>query len=275
MGSSSEVPAGRLPGAAPSAPPAVALDRVRVAYGEHVVLEDISVAFPAGAMVGLIGPNGAGKSTLLKAVLGLVPLARGRIDVLGQKAAGQRRALAYVPQRGELDWGFPITVEEMVLLGRIGRSGLFRRTGAADRAAARTALERLGLWALRRRQIGELSGGQQQRVVLARALAQEGQVLLLDEPLTGVDVPTQEAILAVLTELRGEGASVVMSTHDLPLAASCCDCLCCLNHHLIAFGPPAAILTSTVLQATFGGQLIPLEGGATLLAPVSGGHDHV
>src|SRR5438094_10057182 len=130
-------------GAVPAGTPAVAFDRVRVAYGDHVVLEDISVAFPAGGMVGLIGPNGAGKSTLLKAVLGLVPLARGRIDVLGRKAAGQRRALAYVPQRGELDWSFPITVEEMVLLGRLGRSGLFRRTGAVDRAAAHTALERL------------------------------------------------------------------------------------------------------------------------------------
>jgi ABC-type Mn2+/Zn2+ transport system ATPase subunit len=254
---------------------AVSLADVRVAYGDHVVLDGVTVAFPAGAMVGLIGPNGAGKSTLLKAVLGLLPSAHGMVRVLGRPAGAGRKEVAYVPQRGEVDWRFPISVEEVVLLGRLGRRGLFRRFGPADHAAARAALERLDVWDLRRRPIGGLSGGQQQRVFLARALAQEASVLLLDEPLTGVDPATQDALMAILASERDAGRAVVIATHDLHLAAARFDLLCWLNHGLIAYGPPAETMTPDLLQRTFGGHLIELAGTQTLLAPSAGGHDHV
>ena len=265
------LPLSRSPrGAVPSETTGLSVTALDVAYGERLVLEDVSLACHAGEIVGLLGPNGCGKSTLLKAAVGLVPRLRGEIRLDG--APLDRAVLArvaYVPQRNEVDWSFPITVEEVVLLGRQGRLGLFGRPGPADRRAAREALERLGMDSLRRAQIGELSGGQQQRVFLARALAQQGEVLLLDEPLTGVDTKTQAVVLELLAELRAAGQAIVMATHDLAQAAEGCDRLCLLNGRVIAFGPPAAVLTGEHLAATYGGGgvlRLPGSDGAQVIA---------
>jgi ABC-type Mn2+/Zn2+ transport system ATPase subunit len=231
----------------------LAVAHLSVAYDDRVVLADATMECRAGEIVGLLGPNGSGKSTLLKAVLGLVPRVRGEVTLDGEPLdRAARRRVAYTPQRSEVDWAFPITVEEVVLLGRQGRLGLFGRPGRHDRGVARAALERLGMAEHRRAQIGELSGGQQQRVFLARALAQEGDVLLLDEPLTGVDANTQLVLIELLHELRRDGQSIVVATHDLPEAAALCDRLCMLNGRVVAFGPPEAVLTQSTLAETYG-----------------------
>ncbi|HEY3108126.1 MAG TPA: metal ABC transporter ATP-binding protein [Chloroflexota bacterium] len=236
------------------APSGLEIEGLTVAYDERVVLADASLSCRRGEVVGLLGPNGSGKSSLLKGVLGLAPRVAGRVKLDGAPLDRRRRArVAYTPQRGEVDWGFPITVEEVVLLGRQAHLGLFGRPGRADRALAAAALERLGMLAQRRAQIGELSGGQQQRVFLARALAQGGGALLLDEPLTGVDAQTQSVVLALLEELRRDGQAIVVATHDLPEAAALCDRLCMLNGRVVAFGPPGDVLSREVLAETYGG----------------------
>ena len=226
-----------------------------VSYDSRQVLDEVSVACPHGEILGLLGPNGAGKSTLLKAVVGLVPRRGGSVELdgipLGHPGASLTR-LAYVPQRNDVDWDFPLAVEDVVLLGRQGRLGLLGRPGRADRQAAQAALERLGMDGRRRTLIGELSGGQQQRVFLARALAQEGEVLLLDEPLTGVDATTQAVVLDLLRDLRDQGMAIVVSTHDLAEAAEVCDKLCLLNGRVMAFGPPREVLTADALVRTYG-----------------------
>jgi ABC-type Mn2+/Zn2+ transport system ATPase subunit len=188
-------------------------------------------------------------------VVGLVPRTGGEVLLDGRPLAGReaRSRVAYVPQRNDVDWDFPISVEDVVLLGRQGRLGLWGRPGRADRQAAREALERLGMDGLRRAQIGELSGGQQQRVFLARALAQDGDVLLLDEPLTGVDTATQEVVVDLLHTLRAAGQAILVCTHDLPQAARVCDQLCLLNRVVTAFGPPSEILDAETLVRTYGG----------------------
>jgi ABC-type Mn2+/Zn2+ transport system ATPase subunit len=218
------------------------------------VLEDVSLDCPRGELLGLLGPNGSGKSTLMKAVLDLIPRLAGEVTLDGRPLdRASRVRVAYTPQRSDVDWSFPITVEEVVLLGRQGRLGLFGRPGAEDRRIARDALERLGMAEHRREQISELSGGQQQRVFLARSIAQGGDVMLLDEPLTGVDESTQAVILDLLSDLRGAGQVVVMSTHDLAQAAEVCDRLCLLNGRVVAFGPPHEVLTSEALVRAWGG----------------------
>ncbi len=244
----------------------LAIEALSVAYGPRLALDAVSLRCARGEIVGLLGPNGSGKSTLLKAVLDLVPRQAGRVLLDGaplERAARVR--VAYTPQRNDVDWSFPISVEEVVLLGRQGRLGLFGRPGAEDRRLAREALERLGMGGLRRVQIGELSGGQQQRVFLARALAQGGDVLLLDEPLTGVDATSQAVVLELLADLRAEGQSIVMATHDLPQAAEVCDRLCLLNTRLVAFGTAQQVLNAETLAATYGGGgVLRLPDGPTL-----------
>lgn len=233
-----------------------------VAYGARRALEDVSLQCPRGAMVGLLGPNGAGKSTLLKAAVDLIPRQSGTVTLDGLPLDRRLRTrVAYVPQRGDVDWSFPITAEEVVLLGRQGRLGLFGRPGREDRRAALDALDRLGMLAERRAQIGELSGGQQQRVFLARALAQGGDVLLLDEPLTGIDAGTQEMVLALLAELRRQQQVILMTTHDLEQAAAVCDALCLLNQRVVAFGPPEQALTREALIAAYGSSGTSSRGG--------------
>lgn len=234
------------------------LRHVTVAYGPKVVLDDIEAEVRRGQVVGVIGPNGGGKSTLLQAILGLLPLVRGSITLFGRPSATQRARIAYVPQREVVDWEFPVTVREVVLMGRYAHTGWLRRPGQRDHAVVDRMLDRVGMQAQARTQIGQLSGGQQQRVFLARALAQEADVLLLDEPLNGIDATTQEVILAVIEEQRTQGKIVVLATHDLVSASCACDCLCCLNQRLVSFGPVQETYTAENLSATYGGPVILL-----------------
>jgi ABC-type Mn2+/Zn2+ transport system ATPase subunit len=225
-------------------------------YNHHPALEDINFEVAPGDAVGIIGPNGSGKSTLLKAVLGLVKPWRGQVLVLGRSSIVQRRQMGYMPQVELVDWDFPVTVGDVALMGRYGRRGLLRRTTGEDRDGAERALVKVGMHELRRRLIGELSGGQRRRVLLARALANIPALLLLDEPVAGLDATAQHQFLDIVDELRGEGTTVVFSTHDLSCVSSRCAKAVCLNRRLIAFGAPADILNEKVLSETFGTHLL-------------------
>jgi manganese/iron transport system ATP-binding protein len=235
-----------------SAAPALDACDVDVELSGRRVLEQITLSVRRGELVGLIGPNGAGKTTLLRAVLGLVPLTAGAVALAGEPPARMRGAVGYVPQRHEFAWDFPASVEQAVLSGRTHRIGWLRRARAADRAAVERALARVDMLALRARPIGELSGGQRQRVLVARALALEPGLLLLDEPFAGLDVPTQELLSALFAVLRAEGAAVVMTTHDLPHAAELCDRLVLLNRTVVADGEPAELRDPVVWLRAFG-----------------------
>jgi manganese/iron transport system ATP-binding protein len=245
--------------------PALVLRDVAVAYDRVRVLEGIGGEVAPGSSVALIGPNGAGKSTLLRAVLGLVPVVAGTITVLGRRPADARSDVAYVPQADTLDAEFPVSVEQVVVMGRYRRIGWLRRPGRADRDAARDALERVGLADRAGDRFGTLSGGQRQRVLLARAIAQEARLLLLDEPFNGVDAASRDLLLDALGGLRATGAAVVMSTHDLALAHLSCDEVCLLNHHQYGFGPTEATLTPERLRATYGGRALSLTGDDVIL----------
>jgi manganese/iron transport system ATP-binding protein len=239
---------------------------VAVAYDRVPVVEDVDGTVPAGASVALIGPNGAGKSTLIRAVLGLLPVVRGSVAVLGRPPQASRRLVAYVPQADTLDAEFPVSAFQAVLMGRYPRVGWIRRPGAGDRRAAWRALEEVGLVEQASARFGVLSGGQRQRVLLARAIAQEPRLLLLDEPFNGVDARSQELLLAALARLRTGGAAVVMATHDLGLAHLACDEVCLLNRHQIGFGPIGTTLTPERLRATYGGQALELRGDGVIVA---------
>jgi ABC-type Mn2+/Zn2+ transport system ATPase subunit len=189
---------------------------VTVAYDRHVVLRGVSAHIERGQIIGVIGPNGGGKSTLLKAILGIVPVVGGSVTLFGQPAPKQRKRMACVPQREVIDWDFPVSVREVVLMGRYPHMGLLRRASPADHAAVENALRRVDMLDYAGTQIGRLSGGQQQRVFIARALAQEADVLILDEPMTGIDVSTQELVMQVIEEERQRGKIILVATHDLP-----------------------------------------------------------
>jgi manganese/zinc/iron transport system ATP- binding protein len=252
--------------------PAVEVKNLTVAYGSRSALSGVSADMERGQIVGVVGPNGAGKSTLLKAIVGLVPIVDGTITIHGKPAAKQRHEVAYVPQREEVNWEFPVAVEDVVMMGRYGRIGWFRRAGDDDRRRVDQAMEMVDLTDIRDRHINQLSGGQQQRVFLARALAQDASVLLLDEPLSGVDATSQERILQLLHDLAAEGRTVVMATHDLSSAACNCHCVCCLNHEMVAMGPPAETLSRDNLHATYGSQLLILGEGE--FEPAIEVHEH-
>lgn len=223
----------------------------------HTALRDARFEIPVGTITALVGVNGSGKSTLFKAVMGFVRLARGHVTVLGLPArqALRRRLIAYVPQSEDVDWNFPVLVEDVVMMGRYGHMGWLRRPRLEDRRAVDTALRRVGMEALRHRQIGELSGGQRKRVFLARALAQDARVILLDEPFTGVDVTTEDAIIELLGQLRGEGRVMLVSTHNLGSVPEFCDRAVLLNRTVLAYGPTGQVFTRANLQAAFGGVL--------------------
>ncbi|MHB1134978.1 MAG: metal ABC transporter ATP-binding protein [Chloroflexota bacterium] len=244
--------------------PALAVENLSLGYNGKAVLADVHFVVPSGARVAVVGPNGAGKSTLFKGLVGLLPLRSGRADFEGRALADQLRRIAYVPQREEVDWSFPVSALDVVLMGRYGHLGWGRRPGAADRAFAMRLLEQLGLTALAQHPIGELSGGQQQRLFLARALAQEPSLLLLDEPFAGVDEPTQRALLDLLAGLAASSATLLVSTHDLDLAASHFDLVLLLNGRVVAFGPPTEVLTTETLLAAFGAPSFPLGEGRLL-----------
>ena len=231
----------------------------------HTALFDASFETPTGTITALVGVNGSGKSTLFKAIMGFVGLARGRISILGQPVSAALRAnlVAYVPQAEEVDWSFPVLVEDVVMMGRYGRMGFMRVPRAADREAVSAALDRVGMSDFRKRQIGELSGGQKKRVFLARALAQQSRVILLDEPFTGVDVNTEEAIVALLRSLREEGRVMLVSTHNLGSVPEFCDRTVLLKGTVLAYGPTAEVFTQANLEKTFGGVLRHFVLGGT------------
>lgn len=222
-----------------------------------VALRDATFSIPRGSIAALVGVNGAGKSTLFKAIMGFVPVAKGEIGVLGRSVREALKAglIAYVPQAEEVDWTFPVLVEDVVMMGRYGRMGFLRIPRAADHAAVDQALSRVGMTEYRKRQIGELSGGQRKRVFLARALAQDGQVILLDEPFTGVDVQTEEAIIRLLRELRDEGRVMLVSTHNLGSVPEFCDHTVLVKGTVLNYGPTDTTFTRANLEAAFGGVL--------------------
>jgi manganese/zinc/iron transport system ATP- binding protein len=238
-----------------------------VEYGGAVALDGVTVAFPGGAVAAIIGPNGAGKTTLLHAMMGLLPYGRGTVAFFGQPLRAARRRIAFVPQREAVDWHFPVTVRDVALMGRYPATPLGRRPTDEDRAIAAGALEQVGMAACADRQIGELSGGQQQRVFIARALAQRADALLLDEPFAGIDAASQEAIYGLLDELKAEGRTVILSTHDLSSVRAHCDYLLCLNRGVVAFGPAATTFRMDVLERTYGGRLLHLHAGEGVLLP--------
>ncbi|MEX4006125.1 manganese/iron ABC transporter ATP-binding protein [Mesorhizobium sediminum] len=223
----------------------------------QAALVDAGFSIPRGTITALVGVNGSGKSTLFKAIMGFVPLAAGSVSIMGEPAgrALRRNVVAYVPQAEEVDWNFPILVEDVVMMGRYGHMNFLRMASANDRRMVDEALERVGMSGFRKRQIGELSGGQKKRVFLARALAQEGQVILLDEPFTGVDVTTEEAIIALLRSLRDEGRVMLVSTHNLGSVPEFCDRAVLLNRTVLAAGPTNEVFTRPNLEAAFGGVL--------------------
>jgi anchored repeat-type ABC transporter ATP-binding subunit len=233
-----------------------------VAYGRNLVLQDVSFCLQPGQLVGIIGPNGAGKSTLLKGILGIVP-AGGKILIDGKPLRQARPRLSYVPQKEEVRWDFPVTVADVVMMGRYRRIGWVARPGKQDHAAVIEALDRVEMLHLKDRQISQLSGGQQQRVFMARALAQEGDIILLDEPLTGVDTTSQQVIMRLLEQLRDEGKLILMATHDLNTAAEKCDQLAFVNQTLIALGKPDEVFNPEILTRTYGGRAVNF--GATSL----------
>jgi manganese/iron transport system ATP-binding protein len=216
------------------------------------VLRDVDLAVPAGEFLGVLGPNGAGKTTLLRAVLGLVPVRAGSVRLRGERPTRGRSAIGYVPQRHEFAWDYPVSVREATLTGRGARLGAWRRPRAADWAAVADALDRVEVADLARRPVGELSGGQRQRVLVARALAAEPEVLLLDEPFTGLDLPTQEQLADLFAHLAAEGRVVVMTTHDLLGALHRCDRLALVNRTVVAVGPPRDLRDPAAWRTTFG-----------------------
>lgn len=223
----------------------------------HTALRNASFEIPTGTITALVGVNGAGKSTLFKAIMGFVPAVKGEITVLGMpvKDALRQNVVAYVPQSEEVDWSFPVLVEDVVMMGRYGHMGFLRHPKQMDHEAVTSALERVDMIDFRHRQIGELSGGQRKRVFLARALAQEGKVILLDEPFTGVDVQTEDAIIALLREMRDEGRVMLVSTHNLGSVPEFCDRTVLVKETVLAYGPTETTFTHNNLELAFGGVL--------------------
>ena len=245
--------------APPGPGPAIVVDGVCAGYFGRDVLDEVSLSVSRGKFVGIIGPNGSGKSTLLKVIAGLHPVQCGCVSIFGKSPSpGGGGEVGYVPQIESVNWSFPVTVFDVVLMGRFGRLGLFRRPGGGDRKAALAALAEVGMADRADSQIAQLSGGQQQRVFVARALVLEPKLLLLDEPIAGVDATSQHAIFTLLEERKQRGMTIVATTHDLSCVATWFDEVLCLNHRVIAFGPPSEVLTDETLSATFGSHLLLL-----------------
>jgi len=247
-------------------PPGLTIEQVTVTYRNgHTALRDASFSVPRGSIAALVGINGSGKSTLFKALMGFVRLAHGEIAILQRpvKQALRENLVSYVPQAEEVDWSFPVLVEDVVMMGRYGHMGMLRRAKAPDHQAVDAALARVGMLEFRHRQIGELSGGQKKRVFLARAIAQDGQVILLDEPFTGVDVQTEAKIIELLRELRDEGRTMLVSTHNLGSVTDFCDYTVMVKGTVLASGPTETTFTAENLEQAFSGVLrhVVLSGG--------------
>jgi ABC-type Mn2+/Zn2+ transport system ATPase subunit len=238
--------------------PILALSNVSARYNGHFALDNVSFELIAGEQVAVVGPNGAGKSTLFKLIAGVLPASGGQVTVYGSQPGGHI-CIAYVPQRSQVDWRFPVSVADVVMMGRVGKLGLFRRPGKKDWDLVHQSLQVVGMADLARRQIGELSGGQQQRVFIARALAQEAELMLMDEPLTGLDVPAQQDIFEVMAALRQRRVTVMIATHDLNLAAERFDRVMLLNRRLLGLGAPNLVFTPEHLMAAYGGHIHMIE----------------
>lgn len=243
--------------------PPLEIHDLTVSYDRKPVLYGVDLTMASGSLVGVVGPNGAGKTTLIKTIMGIVPANGGWVKIFGQPYSKAVTRVGYVPQRESVDWDFPVTVMDLVLMGRYGHAGLLRRVGKRDRAIARECLEKVNMASFADRQIGNLSGGQQQRVFLARALAQESDLYLMDEPFAGVDAATETAIVELLRELKNKGKTLVVVHHDLSTAREYFDQLILLNMRLVAYGPVEETFTSQLLQKTYGGRL-------TILSEVAG-----
>jgi len=246
----------------------LAVHDLTVAYHHKPVLWDVDLDVPAGKLVGILGPNGAGKSTLLKACLDLVPKASGEVGIYGKPYRQQRKLVGYVPQRESVDWDFPVNVLDLVAMGAYRRLGWFRRVGRRQRDEAMAALEQVGIAHLAHRQISQLSGGQQQRAFLARALVQEAQIYLMDEPFAAVDAATEEAIVHILRRLNGEGKTCLVVHHDLATVARYFDWVVLLKMRIVTSGPTAEVFTKDNLEKTYGGSLTLLNDAAHALAHV-------
>ena len=245
--------------AKPENPVPLEIHDLTVAYHKRPVLWGVDVEVPAGQLVGVIGPNGAGKSTLIKAAMGLLPVSSGWVNVFGQPVKDNLRRVGYVPQRESVDWDFPVSVMDVVLMGRYGHLGLFKRPRKEDREVARECLEKVKMLPYADRQISNLSGGQQQRVFLARALAQDSDLYFMDEPFAGVDAATEAAIVTILQELKDQGKTLLVVHHDLPTAKTYFDSLLLLNMRVVAFGPTEEVFNYDLLQSTYGGRLTILS----------------
>jgi ABC-type Mn2+/Zn2+ transport system ATPase subunit len=254
------------------------IENASIGYGEKIVIHDLSFQVPHGARVAVVGPNGAGKSTLFKALVGILPLHSGRILIHGESLGTHKDCVAYVPQREDVDWRFPVTVNDVVMMGRFAQIGWWKQPAASDKRIVQNSLDQMGISNLAKHSIGQLSGGQQQRAFLARALAQEPHILLMDEPFTGVDITTQEVTLNLLDHLQKQQVTTIISTHDLNLAASRFDLVLLINHRLIAFGAPGQVFTKENLASAFGNSLLVMENGMMLVdeccAPEEEHHHH-
>jgi len=242
--------------------PIIEIHDLSVAYERKPVLWDVDLSLPEGQLIGIIGPNGAGKSTLLKAIMGLLPLNSGYIQINGKPLEEMRHKISYVPQRESVDWDFPTSVYEVVMMGRYGQLGLFKRPKKADKEIVMDSLRKVGMDSFKDRQISQLSGGQQQRVFLARALAQQADIYFMDEPFAGVDAATEKAIIELLGEMSAQNKTVIVVHHDLQSVAKYFDWIILLNMRLVASGPINEAFTPELLQETYGGKL-------TLLTEIS------
>ena len=237
-----------------------------IAYHKKPVLWDVDLDVPEGQLVGIIGPNGAGKSTMIKAIMDLVPKASGWVKIYGEDYGEMRKTIGYVPQRESVDWDFPISALDVVLMGRYGHVGWIRRPGREDRRLAHDALDKVGMNDYARRQISHLSGGQQQRVFLARALAQDARIYMMDEPFAGVDAATERAIIDILVTLREQGKTILVVHHDLQTVTEYFDWVIMLNMRVVASGPTKEAFTDDNLQKTYGGRLTVLSQAAQAMA---------
>lgn len=240
-------------------PPPLEIHDLTVSYQKKPVLWGIDLEVPSGNLVGIVGPNGAGKSTLIKAALGLLPTSSGWVKIFGVPGRKNLKRVGYVPQRESVDWDFPVTVMDVVLMGRYGHLGLIKRPTSHDRDFARECLDKVKMLPFANRQIANLSGGQQQRVFLARALAQESDLYFMDEPFAGVDAATEAAIISLMHELKTRGKTLMVVHHDLPTARNYFDMLLLLNMRVVAFGPTEKVFTYDLLQQTYGGRLTILS----------------
>src|SRR3546814_351291 len=245
--------------------PILEVHDLMVTYGRKPVLWGVDFTLPKGCIAGIVGPNGAGKSTMLNTIMGLISPSSGYVKLFNRPLDDVLSRISYVPQRESVDWDFPVSVLDVVLMGRYGKVGLLRNTGAHDRAIASECLDKVGMSAFAKRQISQLSGGQQQRVFLARALAQEADVYFMDEPFAGVDAATEQAIIELLREMASKGKTIVVVHHDLQSARSYFDWIVLLNMHLIAAGPTDQAFTEKTVQQAYGGRLHLLDRKSTRL----------